>query len=242
MDTIERVRRHHQILRGKLAVLESALRMGPEAWFVLRELCHSASRQLTEHIRQEEQLIAECQSGMSADMVDQLSLEHRRDLARLQTINHLFLEERSQSLGQIRPLLTQCIQRLSRHMEEEEAMVFPALEQRLGGANEVATQQAAGLPDLLVETRTVNHVLRQHPSTKTVFAELFINVSLDGCDCLDEVAWRHGMESGELIAKLEHAIRSGAETSAEPADHPACSCVVPQSKEGADAESCTVGA
>lgn len=46
MEPIARLKRDHRILRSKFDVLESALRMGPETWFVLREVCYSLSRLL----------------------------------------------------------------------------------------------------------------------------------------------------------------------------------------------------
>lgn len=37
-------------------------------------------------------------------------------------------------------------------------------------------------------------VLREFPGTKRVFDRFFINVPYEGCHCLDEVAWIHGLE------------------------------------------------
>ena len=53
---------------------------------------------------------------------------------------------------------------------------------------------------------TVNCVLQQYPATRSVFEQLFVNISFEGLDCLDEVAWRHGMEARELLGQLEQAI------------------------------------
>ena len=66
----------------------------------------------------------------------------------------------------------------------------------------------------LSETMTVNRVLHAFPKTQRVFNRLFINVPLEGCTCLDEVAWRHGLDSRELLTSLEEAIEEEAAPSA----------------------------
>ena len=53
---------------------------------------------------------------------------------------------------------------------------------------------------------TPNAVLQEHPEMRKVFDALFINVSIEGCDHLDEVAWRHGMEIRELLTRLMRSI------------------------------------
>ncbi len=64
-----------------------------------------------------------------------------------------------------------------------------------------------GGPDRrLEEVMTVNRVLQQYPATRSVFEQLFVNLPFEGADCLDEVAWRHGMEARELLGQLEQAI------------------------------------
>ena len=64
MNTVGRLRRDHAILRAKLDVLEAALRMGPEVWYVLREVCFTLARQLRDHIKREEELVAGCRQTM----------------------------------------------------------------------------------------------------------------------------------------------------------------------------------
>jgi hypothetical protein len=54
---------------------------------------------------------------------------------------------------------------------------------------------------------TANRLVRESPQTRRLFDELFISLPIEGCDCLDEIAWRHGMEGHELVAKLEEVIQ-----------------------------------
>ena len=59
------------------------------------------------------------------------------------------------------------------------------------------------IPSGLSETMTVQEVMRRYPNTRSVLEGLFIDHRFEGYDCLDEVAWRHGMESWKLLALLE---------------------------------------
>ncbi|MBI3321464.1 MAG: hemerythrin domain-containing protein [Candidatus Omnitrophica bacterium] len=202
MDAVERLRRDHAILRSKLAVLEVALGMGPETWFVLREVCFTLSRQLRDHLKREEALVVACRKAMNPKALAAVVVEHRDEPAHLRTLNRLFVSETRHSLERIRPALTDVIQGLRRHMAEEEAELFPVLERGL--ANQPLTPQEAPMPwTRFDEAMTVNRVVQEFPRTRSVFDRSFINVPLEGCTCLDEVAWRHGMEAKELLKQLE---------------------------------------
>ncbi len=74
--------------------------------------------------------------------------------------------------------------------------------------------------DALDDTMTVNRVLHEHPETKAVFDRLSISSPIEGCECLDEVAWYRGMESRELLEQLRRVIDA---TTEPPAVHAALS-------------------
>jgi iron-sulfur cluster repair protein YtfE (RIC family) len=205
MNAVERLRRDHQVLRGKLDVLEAALGLGPGVWFVLRELCFTLARQLADHIEREEWLIAASRQSLTPEIRAEMALEHNDEPQQLRTINELFLSESGYALDRIRPALTEAIARLRRHMAEEESGLFPLLDQDILSPG--ASRDRIALP--FDETATVNRVIHEFPETKPVFERRFINIPAEGCDCLDEVAWRHGMEARELIEHLERAIRAG---------------------------------
>ena len=203
MRAVERLKRDHQILRSKLDVLESALRMGPETWFVLREVCFTLSRQLHDHIKREEELVGACRRALNPKILAEVVIEHKDEPQQWHRINRLFISEAHQSLERIRPALTDVIRKLRHHMAEEETELFPLLESACP-----ETEKAVGpQPGVtLEETMTVNRIVQEFPGTRPVFERLFINVPLEGCTCLDEVAWRHGMESRDLLQTLERAI------------------------------------
>ena len=221
MKAVERLKRDHGILRSKLGILDAALKMGPETWFVLREICHTLARQLRDHIRREEALVAACRSSMTPESLRHIEVEHRDEPERLRTLNRLFIGESGESLERIRPVLMEVVEGLRRHMDEEEAELFPILERVLAGREDIPAESAPSTH--LSEGMTVNRVIQQYPATGPVFKQLFVNVPSEGCDCLDEVAWRHGLESRELLEKLEGVI-TGEDAPANSSDRLGIAC------------------
>lgn len=201
MNAVDRLRRDHKILRAKLNVLESALGMGAETWYVLREVCFTLARQLRDHMKREEALVMACRNPK---VLADIAMEHRDEPEHLRAINRLFAQEKTQVLDRIGPALQAVIQGLRRHMDEEEAELFPLLERQIASLAPPATARAAQGVD---ECMTVNRVVHEYPATHRIFEQLFINVPIEGSTCLDEVAWRHGMESRELLKQLEAAIQ-----------------------------------
>ena len=207
MNAVERLKRDHHILRSKFDVIEAVLPMEGDAWFVLRDICFTLARQLQNHMKREEALVMACRTTMPPHLLAEVAVEHRDEPERLRAINPLFLDERSRALERIRPALLETIRGLRRHMAQEEAELFPALERMLSARAVAPSEAASGRG--LQECMTVNRVVREHPETRAVFDRLFINLPLEGCACLDEVAWRHGVESEELLARLEQAVLPG---------------------------------
>lgn len=209
MKAIERLKRDHGILRAKLSVLEGALMMGPETWFVLREVCHTLSRQLQNHIKREEELVRACNETLTEAPLTHMLVEHKDEPALLRTVNRMFVEDQGHSLAAIKPALTRFIHGLRAHMDEEETELFPVLE-RILASREASLIREPQATSHVTEVMVVNRVLREFPSTKRIFDSLFVNVPFEGCDCLDEVAWRRGMEARDLINQLETVIASCA--------------------------------
>ncbi len=203
MRAIDRLKRDHQLLSTKFALIESALRMGPGSWFVLREMCFSLACQLTDHIRREERVLARCRAVLPSGAREAAALAHRDEPEHLRAINGMFLGPEGSQFSRIEAALLTTIRGLREHMAEEERDLFPAVERFVGAEGRQETVPAVGETDALEETMSVNRVLREHPETQPVFDRLFINVPYEGCHCLDEVAWRHGMDSRELINQLE---------------------------------------
>ncbi|MBI4341052.1 MAG: hemerythrin domain-containing protein [Candidatus Omnitrophica bacterium] len=234
MTAIERLKRDHRVFRSKLGVLEAILKMEGDNWFVLRELCFTLSRQLRDHIQREDDLVAACREamipppaggsgtlpnprsgsasglpaggGMNPKVLAEVVVEHHDEPEHLRTINRLFVSEHGHTLERIRPVLHEVIQGLRRHMAEEERELFPIIERTLAAKESQATAaQPAGVVD---EGMTVNRILHDYPATRSTLESLFVNIPAEGCECLDEVAFRHGMEPQELLKTLEEVIGS----------------------------------
>lgn len=208
MRAIDRLKRDHTILRAKLSLLEAALRMEPETWFVLREMSRTLSRQLGDHIRREETLMTACQSVVSRDTLERLRSEHHDEPQRLRELHQLLAEPASHSSERLRGGLTAVIRALRRHMDEEETSLFPMLEQALEQTGGETAMTATVSSWVISEQTTVNHIRHEFPETEPVFENLFVNAAFEGYDCLDEVAWRHGMDVEELIGRLEEVRRA----------------------------------
>lgn len=205
METLERLRRDHALLRAKLTLVENVLRMGPEAWLALREMSFSLLRQLQDHVAREDALVQRCRCRLDPKVQAPVEAEHEQEPAALQALNDRLLAPVEGDFPKLAAGLTEVIGRLRRHMDVEEATLFPLLEQELAAA-----PAASGAPGPLEATTTVNRAVRQFPSTRPVLERLFVNVPLEGCECLDEVAWRHGMEYHELAEALTAALEPSA--------------------------------
>ncbi|HEX9780526.1 MAG TPA: hemerythrin domain-containing protein [bacterium] len=212
MQPVERLRREHALLRAKLQILESALALHPQAWYVARELVYTLARQLKDHIRREESLISRCRASLEPDEIAHLGVTHRREPRLLSAINRAFVQGPGEARAAIRPRLLALIERLRRHMDEEEAMLFPELERRLPSEEEFGEPSVEAGVD---ERMTVNRVLRAYPEAAGVFRRMFINIQDEGLVCLDEVAWRHGIDCRTLIRELEGDIAGERTAGAE---------------------------
>ena len=62
----------------------------------------------------------------------------------------------------------------------------------------------------LNETMTVNRIIHDYPVVRKTLENYFINLPAEGCHCLDEVAWRHGIATDDLLKTLEGVISSCA--------------------------------
>ncbi len=116
MNAVDRLKRDHTILRAKLDVVEGALQMGPETWFVLREVCYTLSRQLQDHIKREEKLVKACREVLTEEALTHVTVEHQEEPQLLRSINRLFVDHQGHSLAAVKPALTELIQRLRVHM------------------------------------------------------------------------------------------------------------------------------
>lgn len=189
MDMAETLRQDHASLRRKLALLASVLQMGPEARFVLREMCFSLQRLLQEHIEREQQLMA------AAGRIH--ANEHTQTLLRLRGVNELLL-------GGVRASVPRVIVRLS-HLIDDLEPQMAAQEHALADLG--APWPAGSRVDVPISgAMSVNEILCRYPHAQPLFEQFHINRLQEGYESVDELAWRHGLDASQLLERLRQAV------------------------------------
>lgn len=124
MSVTELLMHDHKLLRAELRLLEAAMRVAPEAQFVLREMCWSLTRMLEEHIRHEVEVLRPFNNRIQTLTQAQMAQEHADQTATLRDVNEMLLGGMSAPMDQVVPPLTHLIEELREHMEQEERGVF----------------------------------------------------------------------------------------------------------------------
>ncbi len=130
MKIIQAVRHDHTVLRNKLALVESALYLAPDARFVLREICFSLQQLLQDHLDREVGLLR-TYAQLALTHHDPLEVDvedHGYVLNLLRTVNDLLLTGARASMPTLNLWLSNVIDLLRRQMDVQEAVAFPLLE------------------------------------------------------------------------------------------------------------------
>ena len=195
------LKKDHEVLRRKLGFLEAALQVAPQSPFVLREMCHSLTRMLDEHIHREDEALMPYANRIRAILRYRADQDHADQRLILLDVNALLLQGIKMPTSKVVNLLSHLIEELREHMAEEEREVFPAVE----GAEEECREPKETLKPLIAEHMSANVVMKTFPATRRVFEKHGIACGCEGCDCLDELAWRHGLDVKELMENLRQA-------------------------------------
>ena len=206
MTTTAMLKKDHEILRRKLDFLEAALQVAPQSVFVLREMCHSLTRMLDEHIHREDEALMPYANRIRGILRYRADQDHADQRLILRDVNALLLLGLKMPTSKVVTLLSHLIEELREHMAEEEREVFPAVEKAVEKAEEEVRPGAmAPLPPLITEQMSANAVMKAFPATRPVFEKHGIRCGCDGCECLEELAWRRGFDAKELMEKLQQA-------------------------------------
>ncbi len=200
MEATSPLRQDHALLRKKLTLLETALQVAPEARLVLREMCFSLQRMLDEHIRRERALFQTCEQHLPPGHEWPRMGGHLTERTLLRSINELLLHGLKASVPLIVPRLRRMIDELQGEMEEQEHRVFPVVDEIL--------QHATPAPPapMIIGSMSANEILQRYPTTAPVFNQLHINRLREGYESVDELAWRHGVESSEVLEALRQTV------------------------------------
>ncbi|PIQ83675.1 MAG: hypothetical protein COV75_06120 [Candidatus Omnitrophica bacterium CG11_big_fil_rev_8_21_14_0_20_63_9] len=200
MDPIGDLRQDHAALRKKLALLESALEIAPEARTVLREMCFSIQRLLQAHCRRELQVFQEAQHVLASSMRLSEVTHHAASLQLVRSVNELLLSGMRASVPIIVLRLSQFIEQLNEQIDAQERSVYPLI----APAGQEPQQVAEGISPGM----SVNEILQRFPQTEPIFTQLRINRLREGYESVDELAWRHGIDVSQVLEQLREAVGS----------------------------------
>lgn len=199
--TTRTLRQDHDLLRKKVALLESALQIAPEAKFVLREMCFSLQRLLHDHRAREGPVLqAYAERRLAGESPSRLT-DHADVHSLLRTVNELLLTGMRASMPTIILWLSKAIQLLREQIDAQERAAFAVLD----AAEGLPAGEASAAID---SAMSVNEILYRYPKTGPVFSQLRINRLQEGYESVDEFAWHHGMEISQLLEQLRQAATS----------------------------------
>ena len=209
MNALDCLKDAHHRLSSKLTVLTSALTLGEEARWVIREVCFSISKQLREHVTFEEQVVKAWKKELiplSGHHLEQMATGHDEACQRFQEITWLLWADGGSqwAMEDLRVLLLSMIVSLRYQITEQERTLFPLL-QLVVAPHGVFAGEEVSTPSGLNEHMTVQQVLKRYPQTQPIFEELCVG-AFEQYDTLAEVAWCHGVGSVGLLTRLEEAI------------------------------------
>jgi len=197
METVETLRADHALMRKKALLLEAAMQVGPEARAALRELSVSLWRALGGHMHREEAFLVSYHDRVPAGRFLVPQDDHAGELRLFQAANELLCSGRHVPLPTVILRLSHALEQLRAQIRLQEGLIFPVV------ADVPSVGRVSGA---ISPAMSVNEVLRRYPETRVVFDELRIDRTADGCDTVDEVAWRHGMGTTDVLEQLRHAV------------------------------------
>ena len=200
MATTAMLKKDHEVLRRKLEFIETALQVAPQSVFVLRDMCYSLTKMLEAHIRREEAALAPYTNRIREILRYRAGHDHADQQQVLGDVNTMLLAGIKMPTSTVVNRLSHLIEELREHMAEEEREVFPVVEKA-----EEEVRPGAMLPPLITEQMSANAVTKAFPATRPVFEKHGIRCGCDGCECLEELAWRRGLDAKELVEELEQA-------------------------------------
>ncbi|MBI3010112.1 MAG: hypothetical protein HYY57_03905 [Candidatus Omnitrophica bacterium] len=131
MGLIAWLQEDHKILRGQVHLLQSALAIGVEGSEAIEQICKDMSTLLRDHSEREQRLIRYYHEVMKIEGIQRSSIEHSDEPLYLYAVHHFFLTPPRYTLAGIRPSIRMLIVQLEKHMEAQEARLFPVLQRAM---------------------------------------------------------------------------------------------------------------
>ena len=225
MRTTESLRNDHETLRAKLSALQQLLPLVAAPQTPAAQLTLSLAHCLRRHTEKEELLfglLCERLPEQARKTATHIYLEHQRQGRSLLEALELLADKRGkESTELLMHHLLYLIEQLREHMAREEIELFPVVDhaltdQALEEANRLMSHidalhpaEASSCHDRVSasirEEMTVNHVLRIHPLAREILRIFHVDCEMDGCACLEELAWKRGVDVEGLVLALNQA-------------------------------------
>jgi hemerythrin-like domain-containing protein len=134
MSVLDRLRYEHNLFRGQLNVFESLMAQGPTDGAAIQQMSGALLKALRSHIRRETRLAvwgSRRLERFGAGELARFAIEHDPELEVLQVIRRCCATRISGSLDALKPSAALLFTWWRRHMDEQEAELFPLLERTL---------------------------------------------------------------------------------------------------------------
>ena len=197
MIVVGHLREDHERLRKKAALLSAILPTAAYAPQLIRQRTSALLRTLNRHMERESTVFTHS-TGDKAGHPEDHSTEH----ALLRTAFESFEAGIRISTSNLVLHLAQALERLEHRMDTQERKVFTLLEASGEPERPPCVPRHAHV-EPLTATMSMNAILRRHPQTASVFHELQIDRWREGYESLDELAWRCGLDSSQVLKRLQ---------------------------------------
>ena len=206
MTLIHTLRQDHDLLRNKVALMESALSTAPYARLVFREKCFSLMRVLTRHMQREEALVRRFYERFPSARYLPSRKDHTEEHAQLRAVTELLLGGLKVSIPLIVLRVSQAVEQLQERMDEQEHALFPAFDDTAQGQLRAPERSSKRATEAISSEMSVNAILRKYPKAETVLGPLRINRCGEGYESVEELAWRRGLDASQLLEQLRQAV------------------------------------
>lgn len=211
MNPVMRLQRDHDLIQRQVRMLEGLLELGEQAWFALRQVCFTLAQHVRHHIESRQRIIDEASAMCPESGLTALAIKQGDERAILSQIHRLFIDSQEQRVAGIKASLQTHLAVLQSQLISEKQALFPVLE-KIFNSELACGGRPDEAPSPVSETMTLRRLLDKFPQCESVFDSLFINCTLEQTTCLDELAWRHGLQFEDLVKRLSPLFCESAES------------------------------
>ncbi len=217
MRATDGLRHDHDVLRITLTRLDERLACPPAAPSALQPLTHSIARLLRDHTEREERLFGKLREALRRQSDErglQLLADHEHHRKTAAALLELLGRCTAVPVDHLCACAANAIASLREQLAEEEARVFPAIDQFLREASEPSP--ADQLEPVITGEMVVQDVERIHPRAREVFRAFGVDPDADGPCRLDGLTWRRRVDVEALTLALRQSLGADGHTAPIP--------------------------